>query len=89
MAVPVQQYVPWFYVPANQNTYHRVSRAVFGMTMNFRLPHAYNVLSSQVSGENTYILRLPNILHKEKRHFTLTDHEKEIKKRTHKYIKFY
>jgi hypothetical protein len=68
---------------------HRVSRADFGMTLNFRLSHAYNVLSSQVSGENIYILRLPNIHHKEKGHFPLTDHEKEIKKRTNKYIKFY
>jgi hypothetical protein len=47
------------------------------------------VLSSQVSGKNIYILRLPNIHHKEKGHFTLTDHEKEIKMRTHKYIKSY
>jgi len=68
---------------------YRVSRAVFGMTLSFRLSHACNVLSSQVSGEKIYILRLPNIHHKEKGHFPLTDHEKEIKERTHKYIKFY
>jgi hypothetical protein len=68
---------------------HKVSRAVFGMTLNFRLSHAYSVLSSQVAGENIYILRLSNIHHKKKGHFPLTEHEKEIKERTHKYIKFH
>jgi hypothetical protein len=36
-----------------------------------------------------YILRLPNIHHKEQGHFLLTDHEKEIKKGTHKHTKSY
>ena len=84
---PAQEYVLWLYISANQNTW--ISSAIFSMTLNFRLSHAYSVLSSQVSGENIYILRLPNIHHKEKEHFPLSAHEKEIKKRTHKYMKFY
>jgi len=52
------------------------------------IPHAYNVLSSQAAGQNIYISRLPNIHHKENGHFPLTDHEKEIKNRKHKYINF-
>ena len=87
VAIHAQEYVVWLYISANQNMW--ISSAIFSMTLNFRLSHAYSVLSSQVSGENIYLLMLPNIHHKEKGHFPLSPREKEIKKRTHKYIKFH